>query len=65
METMRMAMESSGLRESPGRRFKTKFYICPKCGRDVYKGTYCPCQSQVVDVRVSDRVIRRRCVVGA
>lgn len=60
MTILRVALSKAGFQESPGRRFKTKFYICTKCGRDIVKGSYCPCQSQVAEVRVSRGVIRRR-----
>lgn len=62
MSTLKLALQEAGFKESPGRRHKTKFYICTKCGRDIAKGSYCPCQSQVAEIRVSRGVIRRQTI---
>lgn len=59
MTTLREAFVDAGLKMSPRRKWKEKFYVCPTCGRDIVRGSYCPCKAQVVDIRKPYGILRK------
>ncbi len=60
MTTLARALSEAGLSLSPSRRHKTKFYVCGACGRDIVRGSYCPCKSAVVDIRKPYGILRKQ-----